>query len=31
MEGNGQFDALQRGIQRIKTFMFNGKYLIDDV
>ena len=30
MEGNGQFDALQRGIQRIKTFMFNGKYLIDD-
>lgn len=30
MEGNGRFDALQRGVQRIKTFMFNGKYLIDD-
>lgn len=29
-EGNGAFDALQRGVQRIKSFMFNGKYLIDD-
>lgn len=29
-EGNGQFDALQRGIQRIKSFMFNGGYFIDD-
>lgn len=30
LEGNGQFDALQRGIQRIKPFMFNGKYIIED-
>lgn len=30
IDGNGQFDALQRGVQRIKSFMFNNKYLIDD-
>lgn len=30
IEGKGQFDALQRGIQRIKSFMFNGGYFIDD-
>lgn len=30
MEGIGRFDALQSGIQRIKSFMFNGKYLIDN-
>lgn len=30
MEGNGNFDALQHGIKRIQSFMFNGKYLIDD-
>ncbi len=28
--GNGRFDVLQRGIQRIKSFMFNGKYHIED-
>lgn len=30
MEGIGLFDALQRGIQRIKSFMFGNRYLIDD-
>lgn len=30
IEGIGQFDALQRGIQRIKSFMFNNNYLIED-
>lgn len=30
LEGSGQFDALQRGIQRIKSFMFGNRYLIDD-
>lgn len=30
MDGNGQFEALQRGVQRIKSFMFNGRYFIDD-
>lgn len=30
IEGNGHFDALQRGIQRIKSFMFKSRYLIDD-
>lgn len=30
LEGSGQFDALQHGIQRIKSFMFGNRYLIDD-
>lgn len=30
MEGDGQFDALQRGIHRIKSLMFQSRYLIDD-
>ena len=28
-EGNGDFQMLQRGISRIKSFMFRGNYLID--
>ena len=30
VEGNGQFDALQRGVQRMKSFVFDGGYFIDD-
>lgn len=30
LEGIGRFDALQRGIQRIKSLMFQSRYLIDD-
>lgn len=30
LEGNGQFETLQRGIQRIKSLMFQSRYLIDD-
>ena len=29
-EGKGDFQMLQRGISRIKSFMFRGGYLIDD-
>lgn len=29
-EGNGDFHMLQRGITRIKSFMFRGGYFIDD-
>lgn len=30
LDGNGQFESLQRGIQRIKSLMFQSRYLIDD-
>ena len=30
MEGNEHFDMLQRGVQRIKPFMFRGKYVMED-
>ena len=30
LEGKGQFSTLQHGIQRIKSFMFNNNYLIED-
>jgi len=30
IEGNGNFEMLQRGINRIKAFMFRGGYMIDN-
>lgn len=30
LDGNGKFEPLQRGIQRIKSLMFQSRYLIDD-